>query len=208
MDWFTWGFVALILVFMIAKLLFEHRMYKNSVYKVIYGTFTEYRMRKKSIERMSESYDFQRELGPHRIIYSVVDEKVYNPASFVTVFLESGCYIFGVCSKMPGDNAITTCKMFYTQNIEAKLKGSVYDPRKLPVTYLLVVPDSLKEVPKRKNLIRREQLFTQLKELHSAASPVYSGEDVEHLFKLVAADVLKKEEDSQLGTMLSQDATK
>lgn len=208
MDWLTWGFVAVVLIFMAAKLLFERKMYKNSVYKVIYATFTEYRMRKKSIERMAESYQFQEKLGAHKIIFSVVDEKTYNPASFVTVLLESGCYIFGVCAKAPGDNAVTTCKMFYAQNIEAKLKGTVYDPKKLPVTYRLVVPDSMTDAPKRKNVIRREQLFEELQALHGAAKPVYSAEDVEHLFKIIAADVLKKENDSQLGTMLAQDATK
>ncbi len=205
-DWFTWGFVAMILVFMVIKVLYQRKMYKDSVYRVIYSAFTEYRVRRKSIEGMSESYLFRDTFGPHRIIYSVVDSKKYHPFSFITVFLNTGCYVFGVCTKTPDEKSLSVCWEFYEKNIQKKLKDTVYDPGKLPVTCKLIVPDAMTQVPEKDYIIRRSGLVECLRTLQSQRKAQYSAEDVEHLFKIVAAEVLKKEDDSRLGTMLTKDS--
>ena len=206
MDLFTWGFISIVLIFMGVKVFYEYRMYKNSVYKMIYSSFIEYRSRRKSIEGMSESYSFRETFGPHRIIFSALEDQKVNPASFMTVFLTSGCYVFGVCNKAPAASSMAHTKEFFAENVQKKLEGTVYGSGKIPVTYRLLLPDSLPgKLPRDKGVIRRQELMEELTRLHKQAPAAWSGEDVDHLFRTTAAQALKTEEESQLSTMLTKD---
>lgn len=206
MDLFTWGFISIVLIFMGAKVFYEFRMYKNSVYKMIYSSFIEYRSRRKSIEGMSESYNFRDAFGPHRIIFSALEDQKISPASFMTVFLTSGCYVFGICTKEPAANSIARTKEFFSENVQKKLEGTVYDSEKVPVTFRLLLPDSLPgKISRDKGVIRRQELMEELTRLHKEAPAVWSAEDVDHLFRTIAAQALKTEEESSLSSMLTKD---
>lgn len=202
MDLFTWGFVAVILVIVGGKWLFERKMYKNSVYKVLYSSFTEYRIRKKTVEGMSESYVLRDTFGGGRMIYQVLNDRQCNPSSFVTIFLESGCYVFGVSvTDKPAKDSLKICKSFFDQNIKKKLADSVYEKKEYPVHFYVVIPDksSFKEAA---HVVKRQNILSVLQNEHTSGEKVFSQEDVKHLFSIVAKEALDNEEENKFATML------
>jgi hypothetical protein len=148
MDWLTWGLVFVLIVFFTARWVIEYRIYKNSVYKVIYENFTEYRIRKKSIEGMSESNVIKKMFGSGRLVYQVLDQRNLNPASFVVMILPGGFQIFGIAGKNKvGRDALKICGKFYAENVEKKLAQSVYAGKNIPVSFRVVLSDQENAAP-------------------------------------------------------------
>jgi hypothetical protein len=196
MEILTIGFITVIIIFMLFKFIFELYMYKNSVYEVLYSSFTEYRMRKKSIEGFSESYLLKEVFGPHRILYHI-DEKGHGTrAAYATVFLTSGCYTIAVNNK--------TKKVF--SEVKAFMKQSIYDPLKNTVyhalsfqTFIFVIRsnnsmDNASNAEKSKEfIIERKDLISKIKELHNQKKNHMSRIDIDGIFYTIAQDSIESE---------------
>ena len=193
MDPIALGFVGVVATIMIAKWLFEFKMFRNSIYKMLYSGYTEYRMRKKSVSRMSESVAMNEQFGDCRLIFQVLPSD-YVPASFVTVILRSGCYVFGITGGVaPRKDSLQVCRRFFQENIARKLEDTPYQGRKLPVAYAIVVPDS-SNITKTEYIIKRSDMITWLKQRDSACEKVLSAEDVQHIFSVLVKEALVKEQ--------------
>jgi len=196
MEILTIGFVTIIIVFMLLKFLFELCMYKNSVYEVLYSSFTEYRMRKKSIEGISESYQLKEVFGPHRILYHI-DEKGHGTrAAYATVFLTSGCYTIAVNNETK--NVFSEVKAFMKQNIYDPLKSTVY--HSLPLqTFIFVIStnnssDHTANFEKTKGfIVGRKDLISKIKELHNQKKSNLSKIDIDGIFYTLAQDSIESE---------------
>ncbi len=195
MDILTIGFVTVIILFTVCKFLFDRHIYRNSIYQVLYSGFTEYRMRKKSIEGMSESCILTEEFGPHRMLYHVIEKKHAMPCAFVTIFLTSGCYILSI-DKNQNEKAFDEAKAFKEQNIIGQLEKTVYNTLKFPITMMRVLPDTYeikKKDSKKEWTIRRKDLFHFLKKLHSKSETVLSPNDINGIFMTLAHDTMEEE---------------
>lgn len=192
MDPLAIGFVGVVAAIMTAKWLLEFKMYRSSVYKMLYSGFTEYRMRRKSVRRMSESAAMHEQFGDCRMIFQVLSSDCV-PASFVTVILCSGCYVLGVAgSASPRKDSLQVCRRFFQENITEKLGGTPYQGRKLPVAYAVVVPDS-SNIAQTEHIVKRSNMIEWLKQLDSTREKVLSAEDVQHIFNVVAKEALVQE---------------
>ncbi len=192
MDPFALGFVGVVAVIMAAKWLFEFKMYRSSVYKMLYSGYTEYRMRRKSVLRMSESVAMQARFGDCRLIFQVLPSDCV-PTSFVTVILRSGCYVFGVTGNAsPQRNSLQVCRRFFQENIAKKLADTRYRGEALPVAYALVVADS-SNIAQTEYIVKRGDMITWLGRLDSFREKVLSAEDVQHIFSVVAKEALAQE---------------
>lgn len=193
MDPLAIGFAGVVATIMIAKWLLEFKMYRSSVYKMLYSGYTEYRMRRKSVRRMSESVAMQEQFGDCRLIFQVLRSD-YVPASFVTVILRSGCYVFGVTGSVPPrKDSLQVCHRFFQENIAKKLAGTPYQSEALPVAYTVVVPDS-SNIAQTGAIVKRGEMIEWLKQLDSAREKVLSAEDVQHIFSVVAKEALAQEQ--------------
>lgn len=198
MDIFTIGFFAVFILFMAAKYSFGFYMYRKSIYKVLYSGFTEYRMRRKSIEGMSQSYVLKEEFGPNRIIYHVVDSKGAEPSAFVTVFLTSGCYIIKVLKKNEHKKSESDTVEFKQSFILNKLNGTIYQSLRLPVYIIQVLPDlkngkGRNQVNKTARTVPRSELLSILKELHAKSAKVLTEIDLNGIFMTLAHDAIENE---------------
>lgn len=197
MDILTIGFITVVILFMTCKFLFDLHMYRNSIYKVLYSGFTEYRMRKKSIEGMSQSYVLTEECGPNRMIYYVMEREHSVPSSFITIFLTSGCYLVSVKHNKNSDSFLEA-KEFEQQNIMSQLENTVYNSLKFPTTIIKVLTDSCetnkKDAGKKNKLtIRREELLNTIKALHSRSEKVLTANDINGIFMTLAHDTIENE---------------
>ena len=196
MEILTIGFITIIIIFMLLKFLFELYMYKNSVYEVLYSSFTEYRMRKKSIEGISESYQLKELFGPHRILYHI-DEKGYGKrAAYATVFLTSGCYTIAVNNETK--SVFSEVKTFMKQNIYDPLKSTVYQSLSFQ-TFIFVISsnnslDNAANFEKTKGfIIERKELISKIKELHNLKKNNLSRNDIDGIFYTLAQDSIESE---------------
>lgn len=195
MDILTIGFITVIILFTICKFLFNLHMYRNSIYEVLYSGFTEYRMRKKSIEGMSESCILTEEFGPNRIIYHVIEKKYSMPAAFVTIFLTSGCYVIDVEKNQNGD-IFCDAKVFKEQNIVRRLEETIYNSLTFPITSITVLPDTCeikRKDSKNKITVRRKALFNTLKKLHNKSETVLTAKDINGIFMTLTHDTIEEE---------------
>jgi|GEM_PF-3344583 len=205
MDWLTWGLVFVLIVFFTARWVIEYRIYKNSVYKVLYENFTEYRIRKKSIEGMSESNVIKKMFGSGRLVYQVLDQRNLNPASFVVMILPGGFQIFGIAGKNKvGRDALKICGKFYAENVEKKLAQSVYAGKNIPVSCRMVLSDQ-ENAALPKNYVKRSGLLAEAKKTDEQNGKVLTAEDMEHIFRIIAKDALTEENDNRFGTILTKD---
>lgn len=196
MEILTIGFISIIIIFMLFKFLFELYMYRNSVYEVLYSSFTEYRMRKKSIEGISESYLLKEAFGPHRIVYHI-DEKGYGTrAAYATVFLTSGCYTIAVNNETK--NVISEVKTFMKQNIFELLKGTVYHSLSIQ-TFIFIISsnnsmDNAANGEKTKGfIVERKDLISKIKEVHNDKKNNLSRIDIDGIFYTIAQDSIESE---------------
>lgn len=196
MEILTIGFVTVIIIFMLLKFLFELYMYKNSVYEVLYSSFTEYRMRRKSIEGISESYQLKEVFGPHRILYHI-DEKDYGKrAAYATVFLTSGCYTIAVNNETK--NVYSEVKNFMKLNIYDQLKNTVYQSLSLQTFIFVISPNHSKDNAangeKAKGfIVGRKDLISKIKELHDQKKNNLSRTDIDGIFYTLAQDSIDSE---------------
>jgi hypothetical protein len=198
MDVITIGFISIVVIYMIGKFFFNLRMYRNSIYEVLYSGFTEYRMRMKSVEEMSESCVLTEKCGPNRIIYYVIEKEHSVPTAFVTIFLTSGCYILALKKKNENTDSFFEAKEFEKQNIASKLEDTVYKALEFPTTIITVLPDDSKagntEVGKKnKQIVRRKVLIDTIKALHDKAEKVLTANDVNGMFMTLAHDTIENE---------------
>jgi len=196
MEILTIGFITVIIIFMLFKFLFELYMYKNSVYEVLYSSFTEYRMRKKSIEGISESYRLKEVFGPHRILYHINEKGHGTRAAYATVFLTSGCYTIAVNNNTK--NVFSEVKAFMKENIYDPLKSTVY--QSLPFqTFIFVISsnqslDNSANFEKNKGfIVGREDLMGRIKELHNQKKNHMSRIDIDGIFYTIAQDRIESE---------------
>jgi len=193
MDLLTYGFLSIVIISMATKWLFEWKMYRNSVYGVLYGTFTEYRMRKKTVIGMSESLKLCELFGPAKIIYHVLDSKQYKLTSFVTIFLNSGCYVIGISMKnMDNIKSVKTAEKFLRENIMNKLDKTIYLEQEIPTHIMLVVSD---DETGSSHIVKRCDLIETIKKIHDESKSALTQEDITHIFHLVAKEALKAEKD-------------
>ena len=211
MDVFTWGFVAVILLLAAAKFLFDWRMYKNSVYPVFYAGYTEYRMRKKSVEGMSESYALKDDLGAHRLLYHALRDTSRSPNAFVTLFLTDGIYVCGVVTgQKPQKDALRICREFFAENVEKRLRElTLWREKPLPVTYRIVLPDK-SAYAENTPCVKRAHLLAEIKKLRAEAlrkggGTGWSEAQLEQGFRAAAADALREEKASSLSFLLTKD---
>jgi len=196
MEILTIGFVTIIIIFMLLKFLFELYMFKNSVYEVLYSSFTEYRMRKKSIEGISESFQLKEAFGPHRILYHI-DEKGHGTrAAYATVFLTSGCYTIAVNNETK--KVFSEVKAFMKQNIYDPLKNTVYDSLPFQSSIFVIssnhAVDNAASADKTKGfIVRREDLTSKIKELHNQRKNHLSRIDIDGIFYTLAQDSIESE---------------
>jgi len=197
MDILTIGFITVVVFFMALKVLFEWRMYRNSIYQVLYSGFIEYRMRKKSIEGMSQSYALKEEFGPHRIIYYIIDKGNTSASAFVIIFLTSGCYLISIKKDVKSDMFLEA-KEFQKQNITGKLKDTVYKSLEFPTTIITVLPDSYKGGIQDANVkneltVHRKELLGTIKELYRKSEKVLTSNDINGIFRALANDAIEDE---------------
>ena len=201
MDLLTYGFLSIVIIIMVTKWLFEWKMYKNSVYGILYSTFTEYRMRKKTVIGMSESMKLNELFGSSRIIYHVLDSKQNKLTSFVTIFLSSGCYVIGISMKnMVDKNSVKIVEKFLHENIMDKLDKTIYMEQEIPTHIILLVSDNElygnnQEQIGSTHIIKRSEVIENIKEIHNASKSVLTQEDISHIFQLVAQEALKTEKE-------------
>lgn len=196
MDQLTLGFITIIILFMVVKLLVERYLYKSSVYEVLYSGFTEYRMRKKSIEGMSESFALKEGFGPHRILYHVQGKG----RAYATLFLPSGCYVIVV--RKDGKTSGTEVKTFIQENLLDPLKDTVFQSLSLKpkVIFLQTGPGTEKrtngEEPKGRAL-RKKDLLRKLKELHALSTAHLSKAEIDGIYYSLAQESIDAEKPSE-----------
>ncbi len=196
MDTFTIGFLAVVILFMAGKFLFGFYMYRKSIYKVLYSGFTEYRMRRKSIEGMSESYVLKEQFGPGRMIYHVLEKKDSMPSAYIAIFLTSGGYIVKVLKENKNTNLLIEAEEFKQKYIMKKL--SVFKSLHLPTAIIAVLPDSIEEAriyPGKKDIltVQRKELLNTIKELHEKSAKILTADEVYGIFMALAHDAIENE---------------
>ncbi|MGB4588573.1 MAG: hypothetical protein WBI17_04980 [Clostridiaceae bacterium] len=195
MDILTIGFIIVLIIFMLVKFLFELYMYKNSVYEVLYSSFTEYRMRKKSIEGMSESYQLKEVFGPHRILYHINEKGNGARSAYATVFLTSGCYTIAVNNETK--NVFSEVKKFMNLNIEDQLKNTVYHSLSLQTNIFVISSNHPKlnaTGEKTKGfVIERNELISKITEIHHQKKSNLSKIDIDGIFYTLAEDSIESE---------------
>lgn len=198
MDIFTIGFLAVVILYMILKYLYGFYMFRNSIYKVLYSGFTEYRMRRKSIEGMSESYVLKKQFGINRIIYHILAKKSSVPSAFVTIFLTSGCYIINMLKGHENENLSVDAEKFKQNYIMNQINESVYKSMTIPMTMMTVLPDHYDMAPKLvgkkdKLTIRRKELIDTLIGIHEKSEKIITSKDVYGIFMVLAHDSIESE---------------
>lgn len=196
MDTLTIGFILAVVIFMLIKLLFELYMYKNSMYEILYSSFTEYRMRKKSIEGMSESYLLKEVFGPHRILYHILQQGHSAGRAFATVILTSGCYTIAVNSERK--NIMVEVKSFMRQHITDQLKNTVYQSVSFQSDIFVIrsngAKDSAVDGEKSKgHLISRKDLLGEMEKRHHLKKHSLSKVDIDGIFYTLAQDSIDNE---------------
>lgn len=200
MDQLTLGFITIIILFMVIKLLVERYLYKSSVYEVLYSGFTEYRMRRKSIEGMSESFTLKEGFGPHRILYHVQGKGMNDRRAYVTLFLPSGCYVIVV--RKDGKISGTEVKTFIQENLLDPLKDTVFHSLSLKPKVILLQtgPGAEKsttgEEPKGRAL-RKKDLLRKLKDLHASSDAHLTKAEIDGIYYSLAQESIDAEKPSE-----------
>lgn len=201
MESLTLGFVTVVICGMIAKYIMQYKIYKSSIYSVLYGTFTEFRIRKKSIDKMSESIKINEKFGKAKIIYKVLDNKNYKPDSYVILILQSGFYIIGI-SRTDKINKIffDTINQFANQHIKDMLVGTVYENENLTMQMLLLTPENVclknNKLPKQYYIVNRKNLIENISIIDKQYSGNMTTEDINHIYQILARDMLEDEKES------------
>lgn len=193
MDILTVGFITAIILLTISKLLFNLYIYKNSIYEVIYSGFTEYRVRKRSIEGMSESYILTKEFGTNRIVYYMIEKRYFKQSVFVVIILTSGCYVI-VVEESQKEGAGCEIKANNKQSIICDLKNISHNLLSFPIITITVLSDT-NEIKNKDNkneiTIRKKYLFRTLKKLHDKSKIVLTEENINSIFMTLTHDIIK-----------------
>lgn len=201
MDQLTIGFITIIIVFMTMKFFVERYLYKRSIYEAFYSGFTEYRMRKKSIEGMSESYTLKELFGAHRILYQVKRNAKNDVYAYATLFLSSGCYVTVV--RKNGKVSGSEVRSFIMENLSGPLKGTAFNSIAVKPKVLVLRTEvdakkaSFKEGQNSPH-VSKKNLLQKIKEMHDTASSQLSKAEIDGMFYSIAQASIDEEKQSEM----------
>ncbi len=198
MEGFTLGFLGIVVFSMLTKWMMEWKIYKKSIYSLIYSNFTEFRMKRKSINKMSESMKLNEIFGTARLLYHVLKNRKYKPYSYVTILLESGFYVIGISQSSKISNGLFhNINSFVKENITIQLKNTIYENKSVPVHILLLTSESKQIASKavliERNIVNRVNLLDVIYNIHNITNKTLTKEDINHIYQILAKEALNEE---------------
>ena len=192
MNEFYVGLILCFIIFLGYRFIGQYIQFTRSIYREVYSNIFEYRMRCKSIDKMSESYWYKQQFGAHKISYMVFENnKKKSIQAYLFLILSSGLYIINVRNSIGGQKPDVTIEV---KAIERRVREILGDT--CPPIYLSVVfPDRCGPVENKcrnqVSMIRRKEMNHLIKTQHEAsAETVLSKEAVGSVYQKITGQLI------------------
>lgn len=174
--------------------IYGHVQYQKSIYQVLYAGYLEFYMKKKRIQRLSESTVLQELFGKHRIFYQIFSpEGKKELCPYLVLVLSSGIYHIRVLRQDDSFPQPLAELNQFGKKMQEKLNGKTY-----PIYKLAVFPNKSPLMTKGNGTsgvkaINRSELINTVKKIHEHGSQALDGPEIDAVWLRLARESLDLE---------------